>query len=432
MNSTSSSNSSVKPTTCQPEQPDQLTAVSFSISYGVILVVAMIGNSLVINFARTNRRMKSNVFHMFLICMATADIIDVLFVVPLHWVYFYYRNIWIGGIFGEFSCKVIYFSVDTSIFASVLTLVVITIDRYFAICHIDHTPLSRVKTRFIIIGIWIGSGLLSALQLYKFEIVDYNGQSYCVSNWTVEKDYLKIKYEMTIKFAMSYGIPLLLMIVLYALIIRELRRRLHSCVVEENQELQRQIAHQNRPLVEMFITLVTIFAVCWFPVHVNHMLIAFDFQTYLCLPTAVPLVFYFLAHANAAINPLLYFIFISGFRKELKKKASVFWNWATTKSEATTSSTWLSYLRSRSHSLRRRKNTHRGDNAKQNNNKNLNQRLNTNRSTPEPLAVKILDVNTAGSTNQGLSIEADVTLIHGTVYQIPLLSRRSRGIWEKI
>ncbi|KAK3701534.1 hypothetical protein QZH41_007901 [Actinostola sp. cb2023] len=357
MNATNAPNSTGIPSTCQASPPDQLTAVSFSVSYGLVLVLAVIGNSLVINFARTNGRMKSNVFNLFLICMATADILDVLIVAPLHWIYFFFVNKWIGGVFGTISCKLLYFLVDVSIFASVLALVAISFDRYFAVCYMNYTPLSRVKTLVIIAGIWAGSCLLSTFTLYKFQIVEFKGQSYCVAFWNnndAEKEKLTVKYEMSIKFAVSYGIPLLLMIVLYALIIRELRRRLHSCVVEENQELKRQIAQQNRPLVEMFITLVTIFAICWFPVHVNHMLIAFDFQTYLCLPTAVPLVFYLLAHTNAAINPLLYFIFISGFRNELKRNAKAFWNWATKSRQESShsTSTWLTFFKSRSPSAK--------------------------------------------------------------------------------
>lgn len=341
--------------------------------------------------------------------MASADIIDVLFVVPLHWIYFYYGNIWLGGAFGEISCKVIYFLVEVSIFASVLTLVVITMDRYMAICHMNYTPLSRAKTRIIVLGIWVGSCLLSTVQLYKFKTVEFQGQSYCVSTWntnTVEKEKRMVKYEMTLKFALSYGIPLVLMIILNALIIRQLRRRLHSCVVEENQELQKQIAHQNRPLVEMFITLVTIFALCWFPVHVNHMLIAFDFKTYQCLPTAVPLVFYLLAHANAAINPLLYFIFISGFRNELKRKAVGVWNWATTKTESSTTSSWMSYFRSRSPSIRRRRSNHRNY-TYQNNDKTFDKNNVANHVTTEP-CLKSLDVDNADSKKQELSVDVHV------------------------
>lgn len=385
---------------------DQATAVSLSISYGIVLIVAVVGNSLVINYARTNNRMKSNVFNLFLISMAAADIIDVLFVVPLHWIFFYYNNLWIGGGFGKISCKLIYFLVEVSIFASVLTLVAITMDRYFAICHINHAPLSRVKTRLIVVGIWIGSCLLSSIQLYKFKLIDYNGRSYCVSSWNQPnpgKREIMVQYEMTIKFAVSYGIPLLLMIVMYALVIRELRRRLLSLAVEENQELQKHIAHQNRPLVEMFITLVIIFAVCWFPVHVNHMLIAFDLDAYRRLPAALPLVFYLLAHANAAINPLLYFVFISGFRKELKKKTKRLWRFVTTLTDLSS----LSKQRKQSHS----------DYQFQNNNRTPGQSPEPNSSTPEPF-LKTLNIDTAGSTNRGLSMDIEF-YVTGTLYDQP-------------
>lgn len=402
MNYTSPENSTRKPSGCQSSPPDESTAVALSISYSLVLVLAVTGNSLVINYARTNSRMKSNVFNYFLICMASADIIDVLTVAPIHWIFFFFGNKWIGGTIGTITCKLIYFSVEVSILVSVLTLVAITTDRYFAVCYMTYKPLSRVKTLVIIAGIWLASCLLASPQLYKFKVAEFSGQAYCFSSWTNDpvKELLGSQLEMVSKFALSYGIPLVLMIIMYAIIIRELRKRLHTCVTEQNESLQRRIERQNRPLVEMFITLVIIFAICWFPVHVNHMLIAFDYQTYLCLPSIVPLLFYLLAHANAVINPLLYFIFINAFRNELKRNVKRLCGWPSKnrrqRGRFTTFSRLTTFFKSRSTTL----------------DHNLDPTDQTYQTSPKFRSTESPNIDTiaTGQTNEAITTEAEIDI----------------------
>lgn len=65
-----------------------------------------------------------------------------------------------------------------------------------------------------------------------------------------------------------------------------------------------------------------IFAVCWFPVHVNHLLRSFDLSIYCGLPAFLPLSFFLLAHANCAINPWVWFMFSGYFRNMLKRVVS--------------------------------------------------------------------------------------------------------------
>jgi hypothetical protein len=160
------------------------------------------------------------------------------------------------------------------------------------------------------------------------------------------------------------------------------------------------------------------------------MLIAFDYQTYLCLPTIIPLLFYLLAHANAVINPMLYFVFINGFRNELKRNAKWLCNWSSktdsNKSRSATFSRLTTFFKSRSTKLSRNQNVSDEPTlqTKQQSPKPL-------RSTPEsPLRM----ISKTDRTNNALSTEteADIHSQPSTFrpLQIERNLGRDMGDWE--
>ena len=123
-------------------------------------------------------------------------------------------------------------------------------------------------------------------------------------------------YEMVIRFVLLYVVPLLTMVFLYAKIVLHMwNRRAPGEHIDKNH---RHIEKQKRKVVTMLITIVTLFAICWLPAHVNHFLYTFDYQLFLCLPTSFIFTLYFLTHVNTAINPCLYLIFNESFREGFK------------------------------------------------------------------------------------------------------------------
>ena len=69
----------------------------------------------------------------------------------------------------------------------------------------------------------------------------------------------------------------------------------------------------------LLVTVVALFAFCWMFTHVNYLLVAFQISTFCKLPAALPLFFFWFSHVNAAINPIIYFIFNTKFREGLRK-----------------------------------------------------------------------------------------------------------------
>ena len=250
--------------------------------------------------------------------MAASDILDVITAVPLSLVYLYQSVKWFPGGFGVFLCKFLPFLVFLSIGTSVLTLTVITFDRYLAIVRPMRRPLSPKLTVIAIALTWIISGLVFASELYKYQLFNVSGQVICAPRWVddLQESHKVTMYEMIVRFALLYLIPLLAMAILYSRIVLHLWKR--KAPGEHIKNNHQRIERQNRKVIVMLITIVTLFAICWLPAHVNHFLVTFNFDAFSCLPTSLILTFYFVTHANTAINPCLYLIFNESFRGAFK------------------------------------------------------------------------------------------------------------------
>lgn len=103
----------------------------------------------------------------------------------------------------------------------------------------------------------------------------------------------------------TYGCPMLVMVVCYTLMGRELWG---SRSIGEHTERQLEAMKSKRKVVRMFIIIVSIFAVCWLPYHLffvyayhnNRVISADHVQT-------IYLAIYWLAMSNAMVNPIIYY-----------------------------------------------------------------------------------------------------------------------------
>lgn len=71
----------------------------------------------------------------------------------------------------------------------------------------------------------------------------------------------------------------------------------------------------------MLMVVVVLFAVCWTPILVNNVLIAFEHLDYLSMGYLKPLrmVFHLLSYANSCVNPFVYAFMSKNFRDGFKQ-----------------------------------------------------------------------------------------------------------------
>ena len=116
-------------------------------------------------------------------------------------------------------------------------------------------------------------------------------------------------------FITLYVLPLCVAGINYSLICRKLwLRQIPGNVSDSNRA---NAEKSKRKVVRLLVTVCVVFAVCWFPVYVNHYFWYVKPDQQHLLPSEVQLIFLWLAHANSAINPCLYVLLNSEFRKKL-------------------------------------------------------------------------------------------------------------------
>lgn len=232
---------------------------------------------------------------------------------------------WISGGLGSVTCKFVHFSGVLSIGSTIITLVFISLDRYFAILHpfVD-VPVIR-NTKLVTSVIWISSSLYFSLYLVLFDSVPANDGSrfVCRMVWTYLYNYRAKQFEVARAYFMTtfvvlYLIPLSAIAGLYIPIGRRLWSREIPGVTTAHQK--RRNESSKRKVLRMLIIVVVTFALCWLPTHIMHLMGYFFPETFKALLAVghMETSFYFLSHANSAINPCLYIFLNQRFNQEFK------------------------------------------------------------------------------------------------------------------
>ncbi|XP_017485703.1 PREDICTED: cholecystokinin receptor type A-like, partial [Rhagoletis zephyria] len=188
--------------------------------YSVIFFFAIVGNLLVISTLAQNRRMRT-ITNVFLLNLAISDILLGVLCMPVTLVGTLLRHF----IFGEFFCKLIQFSQAASVAVSSWTLVAISCERYYAICHpLRSRTWQTINHAYRIIGfIWFGSIIcMTPIAVFsQLMPTSRQGLRKCREQWP----------EDTIAYERSYNIfldlvllvlPLLILCAAYILITRTL------------------------------------------------------------------------------------------------------------------------------------------------------------------------------------------------------------------
>lgn len=299
-------------------QCKQATTVSLQITltmlYSLIFPIALLGNSLVLHVVFKRQSMRS-VLNLLIVNMAIADLLVTVFVMPYSVAYLFVGPQWFSGIFGSILCKTIHFSLTASIAASVITLIVITLDRFVTIVFVWKTCLNLRTSKVSLLIIWAVSIAIMGLHLKVYTVdqaVPGDERYFCYPDWTpMPVDFNK--YFAIGMFVMLYAIPLVLMAILYSMIVHKLWRDRFAENAGSGGDAN--INSSKKRVVKMLVTVTVAFAVCWFPLHTIHYYIYFETESFTCMSKYVILLSFWLGHANSAINPVLYVIFNKTFRK---------------------------------------------------------------------------------------------------------------------
>lgn len=289
------------------------------IAFAVIMVMSLIGNVLIIIVTRRTQRMRTTAYK-FVVNMAVADLCTTIINMPESLaVEIRETDEWITGVLGVVLCKLLPFCQQVCAFCSILSLLTIALDRFFAFC----LPLKRIMTskrcKIIIASSWLIPCISSAPMLLANNVIETEGLLLCLEEWPVPLNSMKASRDYSIiLFVLFYLLPLIIISALYSCVIFKLWRR----KLPGNSSLQtdRIYLRSKTKALKMFIATVICFALCWLPYHVTYILVTYYNEFYYCgLPENVDFVSLFFMHAISAFNPAIYTIFNKDYGSGIKR-----------------------------------------------------------------------------------------------------------------
>ncbi|XP_055878069.1 RYamide receptor-like isoform X2 [Biomphalaria glabrata] len=292
------------------EQP-VYAQVIIVLMYVLIILVAVGGNLLFSYIIVMNPKMRS-LTNLFLLNIAISDIVKAVICNPFT---FIANLILLYWPYGEFMCQVVTYIQVVAVFLSSFTLVAMSVDRYVAIVKPMRPRLSKRAFVVTMIIIWLLSlsAPLPTAILSKI-IVQPSGLGLCLEDF--ENNHNKYIYSIAIMI-LQYFAPLAVITVTNSHIgyIVWIKRT----PGEAEQDRDRRMAAAKRRLVKMIIIVVSIYAVCWLPLHVIT-LVGDSNPTIYNNPhmELVWLCAHWLAMSHSCYNPIVYFSLNATFRKSLK------------------------------------------------------------------------------------------------------------------
>lgn len=285
--------------------------------YIVSFLLGLLGNVLVIVIFTKNSKMRT-VTNSFLVNLAVCDLLVVLLCMPISVAYEAYQN-WI---YGDAMCKLVNFIQGLSVSASIITLTVISAERFYAVNHPLKARAFMCKSRVIkiIVSIWIVSALLvlpSLIVRKEFLVEDLVVKIYtCKEDWD---GLVKLMYNFAI-FILLYILPAVFICIGYLRIGINLLRtdsNLHSTLNDSTSNTNRTLAGR-RKVARMLFVMAILFTVSWLPFQIISL--ALDLLPPKVNGQLLRTVFTYSAwvgHTNSSINPICYCIMSQSFKRAM-------------------------------------------------------------------------------------------------------------------
>ncbi|XP_023170595.2 somatostatin receptor type 2 [Drosophila hydei] len=280
------------------------------ILYVLVCIVGLFGNTLVIYVVLRFSKMQT-VTNIYILNLAIAD---ECFLIGIPFLLY---TMQVGNWpFGNYMCKAYLVSTSVTQFTSSIFLLIMSADRYIAVCHPISSP--RYRTPFVskvVSAVAWTTSVLLMLPVILFASTYESGPNHftCSINWpeafNIQSETAFILYSLILGFVT----PLIFIMIFYCLVIR----KLHT-VGPKHKSKEKKRSH--RKVTKLVLTVITVYIMCWLPHWISQ--VALISSTPGCasrLELAVFLACGCLSYSNSAMNPILYAFLSDNFKKSFMK-----------------------------------------------------------------------------------------------------------------
>ena len=284
--------------------------------YCISLLVALIGNVLIIVVFYKYKPIRKSI-NYFVLNMAISDLFTPLTIMP----FFIATTLSNGPGFlnqlplplAKVVCKLCYFFADTSIVVSIISLLMISLDRLIAVVFPLQVKLISLKVRFIcILMTWVVAFSVNSLYLH---LLSFEG--HCYLDWDPES---RNNYSVAVLIVFFF-IPTCLLTLIYGSIAVTLKRRERQR--KNMSKSKRSCDHSsNRKIIGLSVAILAGFIIFIGPFVVWNLIMIIlkratlpGSEKYPALEFTINI---FLSHSWGTINPCMCFAFSENYRTGLK------------------------------------------------------------------------------------------------------------------
>ena len=282
-----------------------LDSFAFAV-YILTTVLSLLSNSLVLAAIYKDPRLRTTTNYF--ICNMSASDVSVP-IIPLLWhiIFVQHPEYLVNGNMASALCKITFVFYDVSAAVSVQSLVVIAIDRFFAIVLPYKKQLRNPTTcHCIICLIWVISIAVFSPYIY---FMTSDGSS-CYTTMTEDK----VRGFIVFAFVILRVFPLVTLVSLYSMIVVKLRKQKQPGNIGHKQQERRR--KRNLRITKILISAVFLFFCGWF-VPMLLQIVAFftaascSLYTAMHVATVLPLI-------HASTGPFIYFAGCDSYRNGLR------------------------------------------------------------------------------------------------------------------
>ncbi|XP_010609314.1 pyroglutamylated RF-amide peptide receptor [Fukomys damarensis] len=311
----------LRPLVYTPELPAR-TKLAFLLTGVLIFALALFGNALVV-YVVTRSKAMHTVTNIFICSLALSDLLITFFCIPVTML----QNIWDNWLGGAFICKMVPFVQSTAVVTEILTMTCIAVERHQGLVHPFKMKWQYTNQRaFTMLGVvWlvaviIGSPMWHVQRLeIKYDFLYDKEHICCLEEWASP---VHQKIYTTFILVILFLLPLMVMLVLYSKISYELwiKKRVEdgSVLRTIHGKEMSKIARKKKRAVIMMVTVVALFAVCWAPFHVVHMMVEYSSFEKEYDEVTIKMVFaivQIIGFSNSICNPIVYAFMNENFKK---------------------------------------------------------------------------------------------------------------------
>ncbi|XP_036400069.1 leukotriene B4 receptor 1-like [Megalops cyprinoides] len=221
--------------------------------------------------------------------LAVSDLLC-LITLPV-WIY----SLLYGWSFGPAVCKFISYLVYCSLYASVLTVTLMSVQRYLTVLYTQcWARLRGTGERVLLVALWGLAGVLScpAFRIWDVVVQEENGQHHCRRSYNLDEEEVSVLFTETL---LGFFIPFSILVTSY------------FCL---HKKVNQTAFFSSQRMTKLVTSIVVTFFIFWFPLHVVNILNIFaaflKSESLKNFCKASSNITGALAFINSCVNPFLY------------------------------------------------------------------------------------------------------------------------------